>query len=253
MSKHKEPLPAREPRRESVPLGELIEDWSLYPRHQVDPTHVADLARALRASQPLPPPIVDAASKRIVDGIHRARAWRRVLGATGAVLVELRHYDSEQDMLLDAIRLNAVHGRRLGKDDRVRCVALAEERHIAPERIAVALCVEAEVIPTLRVRIASAPEQDLPGTISGTAKVALKGSVLHLEGRQLTPEQVRGTMSAPGTSYTLLAQQLCEALECGLCNLGSARFWALMDRLHETWADVRQREQRPPTDKREAS
>jgi hypothetical protein len=231
-----------EPERAQVRLDELVEDRALYPRGSVSAALVAEYTQAYGAGKKLPPLIVDAATLRIVDGVHRARALARILGSNGVATVELRHYASEDDLLKDAIHVNNVHGLRLNKEDRVRCVALLEERGVAAQEIALVLSIRTEDLPELKVRIFEAPREG-PGTIPGTNKVVVTGApvdrLCHIEERTLTMEQARALASAPGTNYTLLARQLYDGLEYGFVNLGRARFVAAMDRLCAAWARMR--------------
>jgi hypothetical protein len=213
-----------------LPLATLVEDMSVYPRHAVDEVHVGTLVQALQAGATLPPLVADKASKKIVDGWHRARAYKRVLGADAVVDVELRAYASEDALLLDAIALNAAHGRKLDKIDQVRAVVLADQRGIATPLIATAMHIPQEKIEPLRVRVARAPSGSR-GTVTGTQTVVLKRPLRHLEGHTLSEEQVKAAAGAPGTSYLLLAHQLRDGLRCGLVNLSDATLVAALREL----------------------
>lgn len=213
----------------SLPLAELIEDLSLYPRHAVDEANVARLVRALEAGFPPPPIIADKASKRIVDGWHRSRAYRQVLGPTGVADVDLRPYANEKEMFLAAIELNASHGRQLDKMDQVRCVTMAERMGIELKRVAVVLHQPEESVRKLVVRVAIAPP-GTRGTVPGTNKVVLKRPVQHLSEQTLTKEQAQAQVSVPGTSYKLLAKQLTDAVRLNLANRADT---ALMETLRE--------------------
>lgn len=217
------------PASAALPIAELVEDMALYPRHTVDDAHVGAVALAVQAGASLPPIVADVSSKRIIDGWHRARAYRRVHGPSAVAEVELRRYSGEDEMLLDAIALNAGHGRRLDKMDQTRCVLLAEERGIGPSLIAHALRVPVERVAPLRVRYAEAP-RPVPGAVPGTTKVVLKRPVRHLEGTELSAEQASAVQSAPGTSYLLIVHQLRDALRHGLLNMADAR---LLDALRD--------------------
>src|SRR5688572_13414948 len=60
---------------ETIKASELVEDFDLYPRGDVDGTHVLSLVQALEAGVELPPIIACKKTKRIVDGFHRRRAF----------------------------------------------------------------------------------------------------------------------------------------------------------------------------------
>jgi hypothetical protein len=201
----------------SLPLASLVEDMSVYPRHTVDDVHVNKLVKALEAGETLPAPVVDQASKRIADGWHRIRAHRRVLGPEGVIDVLLRPYANEKEFLLDAIAMNATHGRSLDKIDYIRCVVLAQSMGIDDIRIAVALHQPEREVRKLSVRIATVPTGS-PDMIPGTTTIALKRPVRHLAETLLTKEQAVAHPSVPGTSYLLLTHQLRDAVRFELAN-----------------------------------
>lgn len=215
----------------SVPLAELVEDLSLYPRHVVDDTHVSSLVLALKSGASLPPLVADKKSKRLVDGWHRLRAYRRVVGDTAAVDVELRSYKDEAQMLLDAVALNATHGRRLDRVDQVRVVMLAERVGITEQQVATVLHVPVDRVKTLRVRVAVVPHGTITA-IPGTNTVALKRPVAHMAGQTLTKAQAVAQRTVPGTSYLLIVRQLSDGIKHRLINQEDERLLAELDNLH---------------------
>lgn len=209
----------------ALPIAELVEDDAIYPRHVVDDANVARLVRALEAGHVLPPIVAEDVSKRIVDGWHRTRAYYRVLGPTGVADVDLRHYATEADLILDAIELNAGHGRQLDKMDQARCVLLAERAGIELVRIAAALHQPEQVVVKLRLRVADV-SPGTPSAVPGTEQVVLKRPTLHLAGGHLSDNQAMALASAPGTSYRLLARQLTDAVRFNLANREDATLMA---------------------------
>jgi len=208
-------------------LAELIEDFSVYPRHAIDEANVGSLAAAARSGVALPPLVIEAATNRIVDGFHRARVYRRLLGPEGVVEVEEATYGSEDELLLDAVRRNASHGRKLDGIDQVRIVSMCRERGIALAAVAHVLHIPTERAEKLLVRLATAPAAS-GGMVPGTLSVALKRPVAHLAGKALTEAQAAAHMRAPGVSYLLIANQLAEAIQVGFINPADER---LMDAL----------------------
>lgn len=241
---------APRPRRVSLPLAGLVEDTSIYPRHAVDGVYVNQLAEALRAGAVLPPPVAEEGTQRLVDGWHRLRASRKVLGAEGVVDVLLKHYDSEQELVLDAIALNATHGRKLDRIDRVRSVLLAEQAGAPVERIALALNISPERVQKLTVRVAYAPAAGLVGQVvealdtatapkagevaaPATVRVILKRPLQHLSGTILSADQAEAALGQAGTSHLLQVRQLLAALRFDLINPTDARLRRALVELQE--------------------
>ncbi|MCG3133825.1 MAG: hypothetical protein HMLKMBBP_01090 [Planctomycetes bacterium] len=186
-------------------LPDLIEDLDLYPRAAVFSGHVAELEEALRAGVELPPPIIDAASKRIVDGFHRVRALRRVLGPDAEIDVELREYASDAELFLDAMRLNGHHGRRMSSFDIARCARIAETLSIDPEQVATVLSVRPDRLGEIR-----AVKEAV--TVEG-ARVPIRRGLAHLAGRTLSPRQAEAARRIGGQTPLYHANQLIELLE----------------------------------------
>ena len=188
-----------------LPLSELVEDLDVYPRACVFSGHVTELEEAFRAGAELPPPIIDAKSKRIVDGFHRVRMLRRVLGPDAEIEVEVRRYRTDADLFLDAVRLNAGHGRRMSSFDVARCARIAETLAIDPEQVATVLSVRPERLAGIR-----AVKEAV--TIEGT-RVPIRRGLAHLAGRTLSPRQVQAARTIGGQTPLYHANQLIELLE----------------------------------------
>ena len=211
----------------TIPLCELVEDMEVYPRHEVDPAHVASLVRALESGATLPPIVAEKKSKIIVDGWHRARAYRKVLGPQGIVDVELHTYRDQASLLLDAVTRNATHGRKLDAIDQTRVVVMLTRAQVDIAKIAVALHVPEMHVRKLSVRVATTSVETAEN-ITGTRRIALKRPVAHLAGTKLTEEQAKVHGLLPGTSFLLIARQLCEALQQNMVNLEDARLMEQM-------------------------
>lgn len=204
----------------SMPLAELVLDFELYPRPEVDAVHVRDLVDALQAGDELPPPIVCAQSKRVVDGFHRVRAQTRVLGPDGSIQVELRDYDDDGALFADAASLNARHGRRLTPYDHRRILAKAQElgRTVA------------DVSEWLRVPVGTLERRALAGA-AGNRVVPLKRTVAHLDKQVLTPEQEKANERAGGMNQLFYINQLLNLLESDSLDVGNGAVMAGLERL----------------------
>ena len=191
----------------TMKLMDIVADFNVYPRHQVNMQHAADLTEALRAGAELPALIVDAHSHRLVDGFHRWRAYKTFHGKQAGdveVAVEQRRYATEAELFLDAVRLNADHGERISHFDIARCTIIGEQLHIDPAQLAAALSMRPEKLNTLTLNKVAL-------TAAGS-KVALRLSVRHLAGEHLTKKQSDAAQRAGGATFVYYLDRLIDAL-----------------------------------------
>lgn len=216
---------------QTVALAALIEDMSIYPRHAVDGTYVGQLVEAISAGATLPPPLIEKGTMRIVDGWHRVRAARRVLGADGSLRVDVRRFDSPPDVVRAAVEANMTHGRKLDHVDRVRCAMLLGEAGFTRQTVALTLRMREEALPKLVLRVASAPAGS-PDVVPGTTKLPLKRAAAHMAGTTLTARQAQAHATLPGTSLSLLARQLVSAVRNDFIDIRNERLLEALRELH---------------------
>jgi len=215
---------------EKVNIAELVEDMDFYPRHSVDGAHVLDLMRAIAANETLPPPVADRKSMRIVDGWHRIRAYAKLHGPSVLIDVDLRSYRSDTEILKDAIRLNASHGRKLDQQDRTRSVLLLQRRNVDVKTIAVVLHTTQQRVEQLKLRFA------LVKNNGSSEQLPVKPNLYPKPGeepRTLTPEQYAVAQASSGHRTTQILTQLANELEAELWNVDDElireRAWRLAD------------------------
>lgn len=174
----------------------------------IDLQHVHALAAALRAGAVLPPIVAEQKTKRIVDGFNRTKAYLSLYGADAEVSVEWRKYKNEQDLFLDAVRLNSGHGKRLTPFDMAHCYQLGQGLSVNPDILASALSITADKFAqiTTRKTAIGADGKFLP----------IRRSLSHLSGTQLTLKQEEGAKLMGGQSLIFLVNQLVTAFECNL-------------------------------------
>lgn len=195
-----------------MPLTELVEDLSIYPRSSVSSVNVTNLVAAVEAGCVLPPIVADQKSKRIVDGFHRRRALLRVFGKEADTEVELRQYSSEAELFADAVAMNTSHGLPLGEFEKRGVVLRLGEMGESDEKIALVLHIPQVKVETIRIRVATVvTEVGEPIRLQ-----PLKRSTLWMQGSAMSESQAQAHKSAPGTSWGLLAQQLTKGLREGL-------------------------------------
>jgi hypothetical protein len=203
---------------ELVAVSSLVEDFGFYPRHSVDATHVANIARALRSGASLPPVVVDRTTRRIVDGFHRCRAAAVVGGDAAMIAVEWISPGSDAALFEEAVRRNATHGRRLDRQDEIRVTVLAEHFGLAETRVAAALQVEPERVMELRARVVIVEGEPIPA----------KPLARHLYGTAISESQAAALRGFSGTSPMLHIRQLTRALEQDLLDLSDEHLVAAL-------------------------
>jgi len=208
-----------------IPAVELVEDLSLYPRLQVDDWYVGRLAEVLRSGAVLPPIVADRKSKRIADGFHRRRAALRAFGPAAEIDVLFRDYPDERSLYLDALRLNAHHGKRLSTAEEVRAVIRGQELGIEPRVIADTLAIRAEKLEGLLER------KTARGTVEPV--VILKPCFDHLAGQQLTQQQELANKHSGGHQASFYARMLIELIESGAVDESNRTLMERLRRLHE--------------------
>lgn len=207
--------------------GELVLDYSVYPRNSVNQYNVNRLAEALRAGAVLPPVKADAASKRVSDGFHRVTAALKVNGPTAQVEVELVEYESEMAFFLDSVRLNSAHGQNLSAFDTAKIKKIADQFGIPDADLSAALNLRAETLAQITaVHTAYSPTGE---------PVPIKNTLRHLAQKQLSPQQEAANRRAGGQKAVFYAGQLVNALEGDLVDTSDA---GLMSRLRELEAKL---------------
>jgi hypothetical protein len=190
-----------------IKAAELILDFALYPRNNLDNVHVRHLTTALEAGAELPPVVIDRKSKRVIDGFHRVRAVLRFSGEDGELVTIEKDYKNEAAMFLDAMKYNAVHGAKLDSADRVHCVIVAEGLRIPLETVAGALHIPAERLGALRQnRTAKSRNLTIP----------LKRTFHHKAGQKLTQRQLETNERSSGMNQSFYVNQLIDILESNL-------------------------------------
>jgi len=189
----------------TIKLSELVLDFDLYPRAQVDSTHVRHLKDAIEAGETLPRIIADAKSKRLVDGVHRYKAYVAVLGLEAELEIEVRSYKSDGELFADAVRLNARHGRGLSPYDRVRCINQGEMIGLTVDQISGALGLTVERVSEIRLGRSA--------TTADGKNVTLKSTARHLSGRKVTKKQVKANEKAGGMNAAFYVNQVINLIE----------------------------------------
>ena len=207
----------------TMKASKFVLDYNLYPRHGINTFHVSILKEALMSGHVLPPIKLDQKSKRVVDGFHRVRANQSLNGPDVKMEAILESYENDQAMFLDAVRLNATHGQRLSPYDQARCVAQGEQFGLSLDQITLALHLTPAKIESLKT--------DKTATYHLTP-MAIKATMQHLAGEELTEEQVSFNTKAGGMRQAFYVNQIIGLLESGSIDWGDEKLLEALRRLH---------------------
>jgi len=206
---------------------ELVFDWNLWPRQAVqrlDSTNLARMKEALRSGFELPPVIANKKDLRIIDGFHRTKAYLSVLGDEAEMKVDLREYDSEAAMFLEAGALNAYHGLTMSPKDRAHFINECRKMKIPPAAIAAALRIDPE---KMKVFVAGRSATSKTGET-----IILPAGAMNLAGKELTDVQEHYARTANGCMPGMYASMLINALKADALILDD-KTMALLKKLYD--------------------
>jgi ParB-like chromosome segregation protein Spo0J len=241
---------------ENMLVKDMVFDKSLYPRNSPNFAHIGTLINALQSGQGLPPIIVEKGTGRIIDGVHRWNAYRKVYGEDYDAPVEERTYTDDNEAWEDAVRLNAEHGLTYTEYDRTRILVEAEKRGITKEVVANLIHVPLDKVER-KILSSTAEVRRVIG--SGSAKqnvrerVALRTSLKGLAGRTLSKKQ-EAVNNKGGLKAAYCASTLLELLDADLLEWCSKdtrlKLMLLSESLGEKLAEVSLKASEPSTQKK---
>lgn len=191
----------------TVKASQLVEDFDLYPRKDVDSVHITQIADAISIGEVMPPIVACKKTKRIADGFHRRRAFIRLHGPDAEVPVIWKTYANDGELFLDAMLLNSGHGRKLTSVDVVRAATKAKAFGLDEMTVAKALHMSVERVGALVV--------DRSATSAG-GSIAIKRTVRHMAGQKFTPPQVEANKKLSGMNQVFYANQIITLIENGM-------------------------------------
>jgi hypothetical protein len=194
----------------TVKLFELNEDFKLQVRgHMIDDQYVNTLRKVLQSGTHLPEILIDAKTRRVVDGFNRKRAYEAEYGPNHSIRVISRHYPNEAAMIEDAVSRNASHGKGLTPFDRVY-IALRMRTifKLTTERIAAAMHVTPDEVKELLAN------KSAKSTYSkGASVIPLKRTITHMKLDTLTPKQIEVNKHLSGQLPLRQVNEICELIE----------------------------------------
>jgi hypothetical protein len=210
-------------------LGDLVLDYAIYPRKEIDAQHASIIQEALEGGAVLPPLVIEAKTLRVVDGFHRHRAYKKISRNDPEFMVTCieKKYKSEAELFLDAMRYNAEHGRALTKFDRTHCILVAMQLEIADKDIAKVLHVDVDAVQKLAV------DRTAYGTNGKQKLVPIKRTIRHKAGMKLSKAQVECNGKLGGQEQGFYVHQLVMLIENGLLDTENERLMEQLKRLQE--------------------
>ena len=209
-------------------LSELVLDFDLYPRTQIDSHHVSEMVEAENAGVEFPPLVIDKPSKRIIDGFHRYKKHLRVYGPDATIPVVEKTYKNDAAMLLDAIRYNANHGRNLSSFDRMHSILLAGKLGLTDKAVAGALSTTVGRVEALRVS-----KSATVGNGKVKVTVPIKQTIRHMAGKKLTRPQVEANKKLGGMNQLFYVNQLLTLIESDLIDKENEDLIEALRKLHQ--------------------
>jgi hypothetical protein len=137
-------------------ISELILNYDIYPRHDVDRVRVNEYVTAMQSGAVFPPVRIDSENKWVVDGFHRFTAYQKL--KVEEIEVETYKFDNQAELIWWSINWNAQHGLKLTQHDQARCINIGRDMGLSDNQIAQALCITIDKITKMekeRIRIDS--------------------------------------------------------------------------------------------------
>lgn len=207
-----------------INLTDIVIDESIYPRTQVNIYAVQRMVHAHESGATFPPLVIEAKTRRLVDGRHRYETFKRE--GVEKVTVTEKAYPNEAELYADAVRLNIAHGQSLDQYSVRSAVAKLIEYGYERAAISEVVRIPVEHLETIVKGFAATPEGQ---------PVALKGGLRHMAGQSLSQEQITINRSYAGGKAAFYARQVADLLAADLWPRESEGFAAQMDRLVELW------------------
>jgi len=203
-----------------IGVGQIFEDNELYPRFQYNWQVAYDYAKSMETGAIFPPIVVafHAGKYYLVDGKHRKEAYKQIKQDT--VEVELIPVKSLDDIFVEAVKRNVIHGKALSVGEKVQAALKLRMIDISDEKISEIIQVP---IKDLNKFIA----KRVTNTITGE-EIVLKKPLTHLAGQKISEEIANSQGLYHGGSQMRLVSEVIHLLETKSFNTKNA---ALMNKL----------------------
>lgn len=197
-------------------LSELILDYTLLPRPDIDPANRRSIRAAIEAGIELPPLRVDKTTKTVIDGFHRHLEYMRAFGPDHEVDVVEVDYPDRAAMYADAMACNIKHGKALSTYDVAFAISKnrSEGFNLTDEQLALALNMTVDRLhKIIGQRFATNSTEPLKGIYRS-----------EFAGKTITKKQKEANRGAVGFfNVVALLNQLISALDSGVVDLTDPR------------------------------
>jgi hypothetical protein len=189
-------------------VAELVYDFTLYPRLQLDSVHVGDLWRAFESGIEFAPLIVWAKNKKVVDGFHRGHMFAHHFGPNYEVECIAKDYANDAEFLRDSVRYAGEVRKKLAAGDRTRIILLYEKVGLDPELVAKDLHMTLEAVGELR-----ADRVGMMRVANKNEPIPLKRTIEHMAGKTLTKGQAEANERLGGMRQLFYVNQVIHLIE----------------------------------------
>lgn len=211
-------------------ISSIVIDESLYPRNGINEMHLHRLVAAINTGAQLPPVIVEAKTRRLVDGRHRYEAAKKLKWKTIEAIEKT--YKNEADLFADAVRLNIAHGAPLDQYTVRSAIIRLQTYGYSKQAIS---------------EVVRLPPADLEKIERGFATdtagkpIALKGGLSHLAGHALDEQQKQINRRYSGPKAVFFVRQIAGLLANDM-HPQTETFAREMDDLCKLWNTIRSKQ-----------
>jgi 23S rRNA maturation-related 3'-5' exoribonuclease YhaM len=133
-------------------IKDLVFDEEIYPRMEVNWITAYSYAQAMRTGSIFPPIVVGIfdGKQYVVDGFHRAEAKK--MNKEEYIEGEIKKFNSKKEMFIEAVRLNAKHGRPLSSQEKVRIIDILKKYGVQREEISALITIPMDKLEKFEIR-----------------------------------------------------------------------------------------------------
>ena len=204
-----------------IPISSLVFDGEIYPRLKIDPSNIRQLAEKIESGITIDPLVIEAKTNRLIDGVHRWKAYQRLkIKQTKCLIFE---YANDGEACRHAAQLNVHHGCRLNRADLAMIIDKLTNHGLQQTEIQEILGLTRESYEHLSTSFGYrhgklSPKTSIPLSEELNRRVYLKANLQHLKGKQLSKKQIEGADKTIGLQQVAIVNQTINMLENDLAD-----------------------------------